>query len=57
MNLARIHAKTPDELHEDAILACHDRWLEGDATWSELVDLIEQRSPQQIARMEQERGL
>lgn len=57
MNLARIHAKTDDEQHEEAILVCYERWREGDATWAELAGLIEQRSPERVAQMERERGL
>lgn len=56
-NLARIHKPTKDEEHEARILAAYEEWREGRAKWSELVDLIEQRSPAQVARMERERGL
>ena len=46
-----------DEQHEARILACYERWKEGDATWAELTALIERRSPNQVAKMEAERGL
>lgn len=55
-NLARIHSPTPDELHEARIRAAYDDWLEHSRTrpglWTRLVDLIAQRSPEQVERME-----
>jgi len=57
MNLARIHKPSKDEQHEARILACYEDWREGRATWAELTALIEQRSPDQVARMEAERGI
>lgn len=50
-------ADMTDDQHEARILACYERWREGNATWAELTALIEQRSPDQVARMEAERGL
>lgn len=57
MNLARIHAQSADELHEQRIDECYARWLDRKAKWSELVELINQRSAEQVDRMERERGL
>lgn len=46
-----------DKIHEKRIRECEARWLEGKAEWSELTALINERSPQQVARMEWERGI
>lgn len=48
---------SPDELHELAIQECYERWLNFDADWSELVALINARSPQQVDLMEVTKGL
>lgn len=59
--VARIHAPTPDELHEARIQAAYDDWLEHSRTrpglWTRLVDLIAQRSTEAVEKMERERGL
>lgn len=49
--------ESPDEAHEARILDCYERWREGNASWAELVQLIERRSAEKIRQMEQERGL
>ncbi len=52
---------TPDELHEARIQAAYDEWLEfgreRPGLWGRLVDLISQRSPEQVRRMEEQKGL
>ena len=55
MRIARL--PSPDEAHEARILDCYERWREGNASWSEFVQLIEHRSAEKIRRMERERGL
>jgi hypothetical protein len=57
MTPLRIAPHSPDEIHEGRIMACYERWLEGDAQWPELVALIAERSPEQVKRMEVAKGL
>jgi hypothetical protein len=52
-----IAAGAADRLHELKIEECMERFLDHEAPWSELVALIAERSPEQIDRMERERGL
>jgi hypothetical protein len=47
----------PDAEHEARIMACYERWREGEAEWPELVALIAERSPEQVERMEVAKGL
>lgn len=46
-----------DQAHEAAIRACFERWMAGQAKWSELCELIAMRSPDAIADMERAKGL
>lgn len=46
-----------NEQLEAAILRKYEDWLENRAKWSDVVALIAQRSADQVARMEAERGL
>jgi hypothetical protein len=61
MTTVPLRKLTADELHEQRIQAAYDEWLEHSRTrpglWTRLVDLINQRSEQQIERMEKQRGL
>ena len=60
MKVAAIQIDT-DEALEQRIQAAYDEWMEHGrerpGLWSRLADLIAQRSPEQIKKMEQERGL
>ncbi len=52
---------TADEMDEQRIREAYNEWLahsrERPGLWAKLVDLINQRSPAQVERMERERGL
>ena len=60
MKVAAIQIDT-DEALEQRIQAAYDEWMEHGrerpGLWSRLADLIAQRSPEAVARMEYERGL
>lgn len=56
-NVLRIAPPSDDELREQQIRAIGEAWMEGDAKWSDLIAAIKNRSPEQIKRMEQERGI
>jgi len=57
MNLARIRKTTKDEAHEAYLRQCLDRVMDREMKWSEFVALLNLRSPEQVARMEAERGI
>jgi hypothetical protein len=61
MTAIPLRKATPDELHEQRIQAAYDDWMEygreRPGLWTRLVDLINQRSPRQVERMEKQRGL
>ena len=61
MSAIPLRKPTADELHEQRIQAAYDEWMEygreRPGLWTRLVDLIAQRSPSQIERMERQRGL
>jgi hypothetical protein len=61
MTAIPLRQPTADELHEQRIQAAYDEWLNHSRTrpglWTKLVDLINQRSEQQIERMERAKGI
>jgi hypothetical protein len=49
--------ESPDELHEQRIRECWERYVRHEADWPEVVELLRQRSPEMVEKMEREKGL